>query len=509
MNFWLISLLGIITAIGLSFIQAPYNLWPLTFPCFALFYYLYDIVQNKKQAFALTFLFALSYFVSGLHWIGNALLVEGNDYRWVWPLAVIALPTILSLFPALFLTVNFILFRKSPLTKFLGFCLLLSLSEWVRGYIFTGFPWNLYGYGIASNPQLSQILSLIGPYGLTFLVIFWGASFGLLSHPKQPCLKIILPISIVTALLTFGWGSERLSSANIQHHDNIELHLVQANIAQKDKWANAKLGENFIKHVEGVDLPLSPNKKHIIIWPETAIPPIFLNNPSAQERVGHMLEIPGKKDDALLLSGALYVEQESSTGQEKYHNALIGWSRSNGAEKLYSKTHLVPFGEYIPFQKYIPLPTITKFSGFERGNGATTITPYGYPSFSPLICYEIIFPNTAISKKKRPDYILTLTNDAWYGDSAGPYQHYMQAKFRAIEYGIPVVRVANTGISGIINAYGTTEEKLDLLTSGTISAKLPKSIDKPTFYSQYKDLPYLLFLFIGLILTFFLKKKFV
>lgn len=491
-------MLSLLAGFGLSFIQAPYNFWFLIAPCFGLFFFLYNSLENKKQVFALSFLFGLGYFVTGLNWIGNALLIEGNDYKWVWPLAVIALPTLLSLFTALFVTINFILFKYKPVLNFFGFCILLSISEYVRGYAFTGFPWNLYGYGVASIPELSQSLSIIGPYGLTFLTIFWGAFLGFV-FTKSSGLVAKTPITLLVILsisLAFLYGQERLKIADTQYNQDIEVHIIQPNIEQSAKWKNENLVDNFERHITTLDLPLDNNKKHIVIWPETAVPPILLSSAAAHQRIQNMLG-----DNALLLSGGLVMEPDEISLQIKYYNSLLAWTNEIKAFKLYSKSHLVPFGEYIPFQRFIPIQTVTQFSGFERGSGAQTITPKGYPSFSPLICYEIIFPNKVVNKhKKRPDYIVTITNDGWYGDSAGPRQHFEQARFRAIEQGIPVLRSANTGISGIIDAYGKVIAKQPLMTRGEVISALPMPLEKITLYGQYGDLIYILSILSGLIL---------
>ncbi len=503
MNFSLKLLLALLAGTALSVAQAPYDLWFLIFPCFGVFYYLYQNLENKRQVFFLTFLFALGYFVVGLSWIGNALLVEGNSYKWAWPLAVVALPALLSLFPALYLTINYILFKENPVLKFIGFCVFLGFSEWVRGYAFTGFPWNLYGYGVASVPTLSQSLSVIGPYGLTLLTIMWGGLFGYLFITGLQYKLQISAIVILSFVATFAYGHQRLDNADVPLNDDVRFHIIQPNIAQEDKWKNEELVNNFERLVSALPIPLSRDKKHIIIWPETAIPPILLNSRAVHQRIETMLG-----NNAILLTGALTMRPDEVTLETNYYNALLAWAGGSNGVQLYSKSHLVPFGEYIPFQKYIPLPTVTQFSGFKRGSGPQTINIEGYPSFSPLICYEVIFPNNTVNKRApRPDYILTITNDAWYGDSAGPRQHFAQAGFRAIEQGIPVLRSANTGISGIIDSYGRVIAKLDLLKAGNIDGFLPRAAPQATLYSLYGDLIYLLFSAISLFSCLFFKFK--
>lgn len=485
--------------VGLSFTQSPYDLWPLIFIYFGGFYILYSFAKTKLAAFLIGFCFAIGYFIAGLNWIGNALLVEGNEYRWVWPLAVIALPTLLSLFTALYVTIAHILFDKRSWAGFLGFCALLTVSEWVRGYAFSGFPWNLYGYGITSFYTIDQSLSLIGPYGLTLLTVIWGCGGGflLLQSPRSSKLIVLLFVLISLAGLSF-YGSNRLNDiTESKFVADVNLHIVQPNIEQAAKWQPEKLSENFDRLVELSTLDHASETKNIVIWPETALPPIFLKNSAIDQRLYYTLG-----ENSILLSGGLDVDVDTDTGIHQYHNSLMLWRDSLPSQRLYSKSHLVPFGEYIPFQKYIPLPTVTNFSGFQKGGGTQTISLEGFPSFSPLICYEIIFPNKAVDQHSgaRPDFILAITNDGWYGDSNGPYQHFSQARFRAIEQGIPVVRSANTGISGVIDSYGRVVEKTRLLESDAVSIGLPTKLPT-TVYGKFGDLIFGIMILMGLFLA--------
>ncbi len=489
--FFMKAIAALILGIVLSFIQAPFNYWFLIFPCLGGFYFIYLYLPDKKQVFAASFLFALGYFVTGLNWIGNALLVEGNDYKWVWPLAVIALPTLLASFTALYITISHIIFSKHRLSGFLGFCALLSLSEWVRGYVFTGFPWNLYGYGWSGVLPMLQSLSIIGPYGLTLLSVFWGCLLGFLFSPTEGK-KLLLVMGMISLAAVYIWGDERLKAAQTSNHLNLRVHIIQPNIDQADKWKPEKLAENFENF-----LVLSSDRKferrNIYIWPETALPPSFLHSLAVKERLKGMLA-----DDSILLTGALQAKPDDQNPQHiEYYNGLYLFDGKNVPERLYAKSHLVPFGEYIPFQKYIPLKPVVEFTGFQKGLGARTTHIGTYPSFTTLICYEIIFPHQVVDKNSaRPDYILTITNDAWYGDSSGPYQHFAQARFRAIEQGLPVVRSANTGISGLIDPYGRVVEKTALLESASVTVRLPHKLERATFYSLHGDKIYIaLFIF--------------
>lgn len=460
--FWL--LLSLFSGVTLSFIQSPTEYWFLIFPCFSAFYYCFTKTQNNKQSFALGFLFSLGYFIASLHWIGNALLVEGNDYKWAWPLAVIALPALLSLFTALYLTISYILFKNKSLMGFVGFCSALFLAEWTRGHAFTGFPWNLYGYGWIGRLEISQIAYWVGPYGLTFLTIFWGSVIGFCYTARH--YKPALALAIISLLFSYFIGQQRLNNEATAFNTMVNVHIVQPNIPQEEKWLAEKAGINFEKHTVLSTVADRP-QKNIIIWPETALSPLLLNSAAAQERIQGLLG-----PNIILLAGALEAEQNGRSA--KYYNSLMTWHHGGVADRVYTKTHLVPFGEYIPFQQYIPLKPVAQFSGFERGRGSETITIAGFPSFTPKICYEIIFPHKMIVRgQPRPDFILTITNDGWYGKSAGPYQHFTQARFRAIENNIPVIRAANTGVSGVIDGFGRVVERTSLMEAIKIESALP------------------------------------
>lgn len=413
------------------------------------------------------FLFSLGYFVAGLNWIGNALLVEGNEFRWVWPLAVIALPMLLSLFTALYLTLSFIFFKNKSILSFFGFCFFLFLSEWVRGHVFTGFPWNLYGYGWISILEVAQITSVIGSYGLTFLTIFWGSVIALAIINKEAYLVFI--VALLSLSLSYLWGVNRLKDNPTQFDDNVTFQIVQPNIEQSAKWDPEKLVENFetlvlLSKVE------NPQGKNIIVWPETALAPNFLDSPAVHQRIRSILD-----ENTILLTGVLEARTLQNKRHIQYYNGLMVWYHDKAPQRIYDKSHLVPFGEYIPFQQYIPLRPVVAFTGFERGNGTEIIQIEDFPTFTPKICYEIIFPDEMINhKKRRPDFILTVTNDGWYGNSPGPHQHFTQTRFRAIENKIPVIRSANTGVSGVIDGHGRVVDKTDLMQKASISSKFPQ-----------------------------------
>lgn len=477
--------------------MAPWNLWPFLFIGFSVFYVLLSKTERPRHAFIGGWLFGFGYFAAGLWWIANALLVPGNEFSWVWPLAIAGLPALLSFFSAF---ACFAIVRLSKLTHYSGLCFFVAAfaaSEWLRGHLFTGYPWNSYGYTWGGWLPMAQSAAFGGLYFLTLLTIFWSALPGFLFVSGSPGkIKYALTIAaVITAIANYAFGEYRLRQPLPEPAENVYIHVVQPNIPQEDKWNSAKAGENLSRH-----LSLSfPHEKEaaetttLIVWPETALSWNALEHENAVTAIKNVLgEYKGK---VYLATGLLRYEPGADGGEEgeKYFNSLAVFDADLNMTAVYDKFHLVPFGEFIPLQKYMPFGPFVKFTGFATGPGPQTVSTRGLPSFSPLVCYEIIFPGAVIDRMSgHPHFIVNVTNDAWYGDSPGPRQHFMQARFRAIEEGVPVIRSANTGISGITDAYGRVIAKIEINGTGTLSYPLPAPAIRQTFYGRHGDTIFLL-----------------
>lgn len=466
---------GLFFASGLSgalsaFAMAPYHVWGLLLVGLGVLFVIQNKVSKPYQAFITCWLFGFFYFLFSLSWIGNALLVDGNPYKWAWPLAVSGLPFILSFFPALAGYIAKKLFSYSPAHHFIGFVILLSLFEWLRGHVFTGFPWNLYGYAWGNMLEMLQILHFSDAYFLTALTIFWGASLGFI-YIEWANRKNVLLVALITTfslLSVYAYGYNRLNTSETRFNNNITVRLVQPNIDQAAKWEREKMTGHFENMVELSMADGSENQTTFIIWPETATNYLFLENEFSLSQIRDALST--YSNDAYLITGAFLRDDDGLPS-----NSLIVLDKNGEIITRYNKSHLVPFGEYIPFQQYIPLKSVTGFSGFKQGEGRETMQIEDF-SFSPLICYEILFPGNVINYSKSPDAIINVTNDGWYGDSAGPHQHLLKARFRAIEEGIPVIRSANTGISAIIDPYGRYMKHLNLMEYGNATQSIPIKI---------------------------------
>lgn len=472
---YLYSLLGGLTA---AFSMPPAGLWPCLLIGVSVVFYQWFHAARYRAAFFHGYLFGIGYFTTGLWWIGNALLIEGNEFWWVWPISVIGLPALLSFFTGLSLAIAKIFFHQARLSTWIGFAALLTLSEMVRGTIMTGFPWNLYGYAWSRVPEMLQSASLFGSYTLTFLTLLLAAApaFLWLARLDRVRRTAGAALAIVLTLSLYGYGAWRLSHETT-YNDNVVVRVVQANIEQSMKWDASLIVPHFEKHLDlSAKAPIEQDL--FILWPETAIPPMLLDNEIARDKIEALLTSQST-GNAYLLTGAL-VHKADETG-ERYYNALLAFDKRAEVRAAYAKTRLVPFGEFIPFQQWIPLRPVVQFQGFERGDGPNSYQIDNMPAFSPLVCYEIIFPGRVVDKDDRPALLAAVTNDGWYGDSAGPHQHFFQVTVRAIEEGLPAIRSANTGISGIIDPYGRIVAQSDLFAETAIDAMLPAALPPPPF----------------------------
>ncbi len=471
MTFLLSFVLGALAALSMP----GWGYIPLLFAGYSCFYVLILKTKSRMLSFIKGWLFGLGYFVIGLHWIANALLVDDNPYRWAYPIALVGLPALFSIYWGLAALLTRLLHQRTDISFFILFTFFFFTAEWSRSHLFTGFPWNIPGYAWAGILPMVQSIHYIGVYGLTGLTILMATLPGYLFistySKKIKSATAGCAILILCGLYGFGW--HRLNTTNITLQ-NIDLVLVQANIPQKDKWNPDLYVSHFEKQIS-MSAPERPSSNYtIIVWPETAIPAPIFEQPEAFRRISAMLA--QYSSGATLMSGVLRSQEHD--GKASYYNSFATIQADQSVPALYDKTHLVPFGEYMPFQKWIPIRPIAEFPSFSGGLGPTTFSVAKIPPFTPLICYEIIFPGKVVPNQPsdRPDWIVNVTNDSWYGLTSGPQQHLAQAVFRAVEEGIPVVRSASTGISAVIDPLGRIHAKAELESEKTIRTQLPQPL---------------------------------
>ena len=447
----------------------PYNFWGVLFLTLPILYGCVWKSGSVWQAGLRGWLFGFGYFVFGLYWIGNALLVEGNTYKWAWPLAVCALPAALSFYTAFACAASKKILKFENGLSLFAFAFIFTGFEWLRGTLFTGFPWNLFGYTWSENLNVIQVLSAVNVYGLTVLTIIW-ALIPVCCFLKNRNHKVTAALLIVLSFIgNFLYGSHTLNQPE-SLADVTNAVLVQPSIKQSEKWQGDKMMGHFLDQIE-----LSLNTQDakgptIIVWAETALSYRLFEIPSVQDEIRRMLN--GYDYGSVLLTGMLLYDRQN----ENYSNALVMIDQNGRVHNIYKKSHLVPFGEYIPFQEWIPLKPVVQFQGFEKGNGPQSFKLPDGTQYSALVCYEIIFPGKTLPKQdaEKPDFVVNVTNDAWYGTSAGPYQHLIHAQYRAVENRIPVLRVANTGISAYISDRGEIIHKTQLFEKNNLQIQIRK-----------------------------------
>jgi apolipoprotein N-acyltransferase len=484
---------------------APVHAWPILFVSFGGLVWLLDgchaahtqLGDRLKCASLIGFWFGFGYFLAGLYWVAEAFLVEPWRHGWLIPFVMAALPAGMALF-FVAATAFAILLWLPGLGRVFALALGFGLAEYARGHVLTGLPWNLVGYGLLGPLPMMQLASLFGVYALSLLAVLLFASPAAITALDGSNLQSgkggVALAAVLLLLLGVGyvWGERRLAHAE-QASTGIRLRIVQADIDQAAKWRPENSAEIFADYLDltnsgGTQTPL--NAVNIVIWPETAVPFLLADTPDALEAIGAALP----RKTSLVVGSARLVENRDGqgiSGPARIYNSLLVIDDQGRVVSSYDKMHLVPFGEYLPFQDFMEGLGIMQLTGvrggFSSGAGPRLLSIPGAPPASPLICYEIIFPDDVTESSARPGWLLNVTNDAWFGSSAGPYQHFHQARVRAVEQGLPVARAANTGISALIDPYGRILAEINLGEKGVIDVDLPK-VGPPTLYVRLKIL---------------------
>jgi apolipoprotein N-acyltransferase len=366
----------------------------------------------------------------------------------------------------------------------------MAMAEWLRGHLFSGFPWNLYAHVWSTSPALLQTAALGGAWLLSVLTLFWATlpAF-LVVRPAAPGRWVLPAVGVATFVGCLAYGHTRLRRP-VEFHPDVALRLVQPNIAQADKSNPQKAAENLAVLLELSAREPASGGVTFVVWPETAVAARTLELPGVRRRIAEALS--AHPPDTYLLTGVLR-HDEPARGLERYFNSLLVLDRTGATIATYDKSRLVPFAERVPLRSLLDLaPYVNRIASLTPGTGPATIAVHaGVPPFSPAICYEIIFPRAVTSATgARPEWIVNVTNDAWFGDSPGPYQHFVHARFRAVEEGLPVVRVANAGISGVVDPFGRIVAMSGLFTRTALATRLPLAA-APTPYALLGDAPVL------------------
>jgi apolipoprotein N-acyltransferase len=447
---------------------------------------------SLRAAFGVGWWWGFGFFVAGFWWLGSAFLVDADKFAWALPLGVLGLPAALAIFPALGFTLARLVWPPGG-ARVLALAFGLGASEWLRAVVLTGFPWNEIGMALGQNLVLAQSASIFGLHGLTLASIAIFAAPATLWDARS-ALRRWAPTAVagVALALIAGFGVARLAMPTPAAVPGIKLRLLQPNVAQGDDFTPEKGAEILGRYLALSDRATSPDRSGVsdvthLIWPESAFPFILSRDAGALARIADFL-----RGGAVLVTGAARMEEDKRAGGRiRYFNSIEILDRSGLLAERYDKHHLVPFGEYMPFQSWLERFGITQFvqfpGGFDRGVGTNLIHVPGLPDAIAMVCYEAIFPNEWSVRggdAHHAGWLLNLTDDAWFGLTAGPYQHFAQARLRAIELGLPLVRGADTGISAVVDADGRILVSAPLGSETVIDSVLP-GVRPPTWQSMW------------------------
>ncbi|PSH68297.1 apolipoprotein N-acyltransferase [Phyllobacterium brassicacearum] len=468
-----------------SFALPPYDFFAVCFVSFPVLVWLIDgavdnaglgPIRRLLPAAAIGWWFGFGYFVFGLWWIGNALLVDADNFAWAIPFAILGLPAFLAFFYAL-ATMLARLLWSDGLGRVLALAFGFGIAEWLRSFILTGFPWNAIGYAAMPVPVLMQSSVIAGLLAMNALAVIVFAMPALLVDRRD--LKTGLILVLLLASAHVGYGVYRLNTAVVEAKGP-QVRIVQPSIPQDLKWeANARRGifDKYLAMTSEATKDGKP-KPQVIIWPETSVPYILTKAPEALKSIADVLE-----DGQVLLAGAIRVEEPGGSGDPLYYNSIFAIDSNGEITGAADKVHLVPFGEYLPLERLLRRFGVNEVvempGGFTAATTRRSLPVIDAFNVLPLICYEAIFPAEMSYQGAPSDAIVNVTNDAWYGDTPGPYQHFRQAQLRAVEQGLPLVRAANNGLSGVIDPYGRIIDALALDAVGVVDATLPGKVQLP------------------------------
>lgn len=478
---------------------APVYLSPVLFLTLPVFVWLLDGARTRKSAAVTGWWFAFGYFFFNLFWIGEAFLVEADKFAWLLPFAVTMLPAGLALFWALAAALTHSIWPEGY-RRVLVFAGVFSIAEWVRGHIFTGLPWNVPGYALTAPTEMMQSAGVFGIYGLTLLaLIIFTMPLVVIADTETSTRRVWAgagAIAVLPLALLWGYGAWQMRAPQT-FVEGVKIRIVQPSVLQTEKWRPEHQRRIFDDHLTLSQTAPNGTRDDLagithVIWPEAAMPFFPLESERALSEIAAMMP-----DGRTLITGAIRrdLPPGEATQQELYRahvfNSILVFDDAARPIATYDKIHLVPFGEYLPADGVLSAIGLKKLT---HGRGAFTpgteprqlMSIPGLPPVLGLVCYEVLFPNEVVQSSERPGLIVNVTNDGWFGNTSGPRQHFHQTRVRAVEQGVPVLRAANNGISGMIDPNGRVVAALWMNERGVADSYLPKAKSPPLF-ARYGD----------------------
>lgn len=508
---WKRRLIAFFAGVCGSLAMAPVNFFPAIAVTFTIAVWLIDGCHQSQErgrfrqkmslarhAAAVGWCLGFGYFLSGLWWLGKAFLVDADQFAWAILLGVIGLPALLAFFTALGFWLAALLW-STGFARLLALAVAVGASEWLRSVLFTGFPWNEFGMVFGGQLLFAQLASIIGLHGLTFVTIACAAAPASLvqQHKTRGHWSWIFlhPLTMAGAVLIASalFGYLRLTANPVVFASDVRLRIMQPNVPQDQRFHSKFKDEILSQYFALSDRNTSPQTSGVasathLIWPESAFPFILSRDSGALARIGAFLPA-----GTVLVTGAARREdvQLARRVSVEFYNSIQVMERGGAILATYDKIHLVPFGEYLPLSGLLEKLGLRQFvnvpGGFTAGKGPRILSVPGLPAVAPLVCYEAIFPGAIVWPYKqgnRPGLLLNVTNDAWFGLTPGPYQHFAQARLRSVEEGLPMVRAANSGLSGVIDPFGRVIAELPLSKADVLDSGLPIAA-AATVYARY------------------------
>ena len=498
---WRRVLLAVFAGALAALALPPLNLVVSLFIAFPLLVWLLDgtaggpqggLLRRFLSAFFLGWCFGLGYFTAGLWWLGNALLLEADEFAWALPLATLGLPAFLALYYGLAALIARLLWSEGA-GRIAALAIGFGVAEWLRAFLFTGFPWNAIGYTVMPVPVMMQLVSAVSLHGMTVLAVLVAAAPALLGTGRG--VKTGLGLAVLVVAIQFGFGFWSLAEPVGEEGRKLNVRLVQPAIDQSLKLEGGDRAAIFKEHLRLTALPPEEGRPRpdLIVWPETSIPFILTENTDALAAIAETLE-----DGQILVTGAVRVEAGAVGYPPRYYNSVYAIDSTGQILAASDKVHLTPFGEYVPVEEVLRELGINNLialpGGFTAASRRSLIRLPDGSGLYPLICYEIIFPDEMQGLEEGANILLNVTNDAWFGLTPGPWQHFQQARIRAVETGLPLIRDANNGVSAVVDKKGRIIAGLTLGAKGKVDATVDIETKPGPFWNWRKTNFWLLIL---------------